>query len=754
MPRVVGALAGAVREVVRVDRAKLSGGPALRASLGMAIPLVAGEAAGHLLVSVTAAIGALAGGLASLQGTYRSRAGLVVMASTGMGLSALVGTTVGHVAGVDIALVAAWGLAAGLLVVFGQAATVVGLQSVVGLLVFSQFTLSLREAAVRAGLVVAGGVLQALLVAVVWPLRRFPAERMALASAYRQLSGYARTVVGSPTSLLGPGVLDDLGTALRDPQPFGARAEMAAYQGLVDQAERVRLALASLATAPQRLSAAGAGDAASALDTAAGAAARLLAAVAEALETARGARPSPQDWAALDQAIDRLRTTAEGGDRSPGGWREAVLRQAHASCEALAGQLRSIVRLAGVPAGEEADLYEDLRAASQPGSGVGTWRRCSTRTLPVRETLQAVRANLTLESEGCRHAIRLAAALALAQAISHLFPLGHGYWLPLTVVIVLKPDFAATFTRGVARCLGTLAGAGLVTAVVATLRPGATGLVVLTLVLYWAAVTFLLANYAVFSVCVAALVVTLLGFTGQPELSLAADRSFYTVLGGALALLAYALWPTWERAVVRDRLARLVEADGRYGEAVLEAWADPAVADPAALHHDRLQARLARSNAEASVDRWMAEPAAQGLSPDLARGILAAVRPYVQAVLTLHLHLPPAGPPRPEVGALANQVRRATAAVAAVLRRGSSTQPLPPLRTVQLNLAAQLGASPTHRDGAALDDQTVVLVSETDAMVNAVDTLGDLAGLQPTPGPGPPAGLQPTPRPGPPAGPG
>lgn len=94
-----------------------------------------------------------------------------------------------------------------------------------------------------------------------------------------------------------------------------------------------------------------------------------------------------------------------------------------------------------------------------------------------------------------------------------------------------------------------------------------------------------------------------------------------------MALLAYAAWPTWARTLVPDRLAALVEADGRYGRSVLAAWADPAEADPAALQRDRLDARLARSNAEAVVDRWLPEPTGHDFDPEVARGVLAAVRP-------------------------------------------------------------------------------------------------------------------------------
>ena len=47
-------------------------------------------------------------------------------------------------------------------------------------------------------------------------------------------------------------------------------------------------------------------------------------------------------------------------------------------------------------------------------------------------------------SPAFRHAVRLAVVIPLATAISYVLPWQRGYWLPLTALIVLKPDFAAT----------------------------------------------------------------------------------------------------------------------------------------------------------------------------------------------------------------------------------------------------------------------------------------------------------------------
>ncbi|MGH9056439.1 MAG: FUSC family protein [Acidimicrobiales bacterium] len=739
MSKIEAALADVARASVRVDRSKLAADVAVRTAIGVGIPLVVGLATGHTLIGVTASTGALSGGFASLQGTYRSRAEVVLVASAAMALSAFVGATVGHLFGPDIVVVAAWGFGAGLAVCLGQAATVVGVQSLVGLVVYSQFHLTAAVAAEEAGWVLAGGVVQTLLVVVVWPLRRFPAERRALSLAYDSLATFARSLVTTPTALLAPGALDALGPVMRDPQPFSREVDTAAHQALANQAERIRLELAAVARGRQRLGDHGEREAAGDVDLILQATSSVLAEVSDALHRARVPAGWDDERYQFETALHGLRATASSSRGARGAWTLATLDDTVRRCEALAGQLRAALRSAAIPAGGEATVLPGVGEAARPETGTiaepgePPAALCSRRRSPLRERVAVLRANLALSSQACRHGMRLAAALAVGEALSHAFSEAHRYWLPLTVMIVLKPDFSSTFTRGLSRVAGTLAGAGLVTVAVAELRPGHVALTALVVFWCWAAITTLLANYAIYSVCIASLVVTLLAFVGEPELHVAADRSLYTVVGAALALLAYALWPTWAAATLRDRLSDLVATEGRYGQEVLRAWVDPGRADRGGLQRARLNARLARSNAEAAVDRWLSEPASgDAPSRDTVVAVMAAVRNYVQGVLALHAQLPAGGPVRPEVGALADEVDDALGSVADAIRSGQSRARLPSLRSTQLALVRSLdaGEGATAVGGRrALDGAAVALASDTDLVVNAVNTLGHLVGV-------------------------
>ncbi|MES1161108.1 MAG: FUSC family protein, partial [Bacteroidota bacterium] len=67
--------------------------------------------------------------------------------------------------------------------------------------------------------------------------------------------------------------------------------------------------------------------------------------------------------------------------------------------------------------------------------------------------------NLTLTSNIFRLSLRVAIATIAGYLISLFFPLGHGYWILLTIIVILKPAYSLTKKRNYERLAGTLAGA-------------------------------------------------------------------------------------------------------------------------------------------------------------------------------------------------------------------------------------------------------------------------------------------------------
>ncbi len=155
-------------------------------------------------------------------------------------------------------------------------------------------------------------------------------------------------------------------------------------------------------------------------------------------------------------------------------------------------------------------------------------------------SLRLLYQNLSYRTDGFQHGLRLAVALIYGTILGHKLGLGNSYWLPMTVAIVLKPSFDDTLTRGLARLVGTLVGAGLATLLTVLLKPTPTMLAILSTVFATLSCLLLNVNYAAFAVCITSYVVFLLSLVGLPEARIVHYRVLNTALGGGLAMLMHA----------------------------------------------------------------------------------------------------------------------------------------------------------------------------------------------------------------------
>jgi fusaric acid resistance family protein len=335
-------LRNAGSSALALDWSKFDARAAARCTAGVAIPLIVGMAIGQPWVGVFGAVGALSVGFGSFQDAEHGRVPVMFAAAIGMAVSIFVGTIAGHSTVAATVAAAGWGLVSGLLATLGPAASFVGLQASVSLLVALAFPADPVAAAQRAALVIAGGLLEILLLFAARP-----------------------------------------GTPL-DPRAVRQKAVMS---------------------------------------------------------------------------------------------------------------------------------FHDLR-------GHATWRS------PVRS-----------------HALRLAVALAAATAMYRWLAWPRGSWIPLTALLVLKPELHETFARGLARMGGTIIGAACATAITVALAPGETLLTVFAIVFVWAGYALFRTNYGLFTVCITAYVVFLVVLAGGAEATTAKYRIINTLIGGSLALIFAAVWP-------------------------------------------------------------------------------------------------------------------------------------------------------------------------------------------------------------------
>ncbi|MDB5328657.1 MAG: hypothetical protein JWM57_4226, partial [Phycisphaerales bacterium] len=108
--------------------------------------------------------------------------------------------------------------------------------------------------------------------------------------------------------------------------------------------------------------------------------------------------------------------------------------------------------------------------------------------------------NASPNTAGGRHALRVSVALGVGVLLHHFVALTHGYWVPMTAAILLKPEFHETAIRGIARLSGTLVGAAVATLIASFLHPGPLALGLCLLLAIWACFALQRVNYALYAI--------------------------------------------------------------------------------------------------------------------------------------------------------------------------------------------------------------------------------------------------------------
>ncbi len=666
-------------------------GRASRVAAGVLLPLIVGWASGQIEYGAFAALGALPTGFASFQGVTRSRIEAVAVAGLGMAVSTFVGAVAAATLPSSLILIVlVWGYVTGLAVALGPRYSVAILQWSVGLLIAVGLPQGPAEAALRAGLVLVGGLLQALLVAGSWMIHRGEPERAALAKSYQSLADYASDLAAARLTPPLP-VAFPASSALDDANPFLAAPERLTLLDLLEQAERLRASLAAMAAqAAIRES-----DDKKDIQKLASETATVLNLMADALRVGRAERPNRvRD---VISRVARLKVVAQAP------WRWAG--------EALLGQLRAVARILaqfdGMPAQPSARHRESDSAVVSP-SEIG-----------FIAALATLRANVTLATEAGRHAVRLAIVAGLAESIVQGTGLSQGRWVVLTIFLVLKPDYNSTLSRSFHRAMGTALGAGLGAAAAYLGHLGQGVLIAAAGVGVAAAYALFDVNYLLFSIFLTEFIVVLLDILGIPAIRTAEARVIDTAIGAAMALIAYTVWPTWEGLTAHEKFTRLIDAHREYAIALLDQRAHPSRIDLPTLRALQGAARRARSEAEASTARLFDEPSHPPLTPKIARTLIAAVRRLAHAELALHALIIVRQRRAGQVElTVAQQVNAFTAALDTALSRLivslKTLQPpvrIPALRPLQTAL----------RDQAATVDGALVTI--TDALVDTIDTL-------------------------------
>ncbi|MEK6480962.1 FUSC family membrane protein [Catalinimonas sp. 4WD22] len=190
--------------------------------------------------------------------------------------------------------------------------------------------------------------------------------------------------------------------------------------------------------------------------------------------------------------------------------------------------------------------------------------------------LKIFKDNISLRSTAFRHSIRLTFGCFLGYIISLWLPYGqHSYWILITILVILKPDFSISKKRNYERVLGTVAG-GFTGAIILLLIQNEVAKLILLVIFMILAFSFNKIRYVLSVTFMTALILILFSFIYKTSnLEVTSERIVYTLIGSAIAfLVSYFVLPSWESSQIKNNLINILKANLIYLQKIIARSSD------------------------------------------------------------------------------------------------------------------------------------------------------------------------------------
>lgn len=690
-------------------------GRAVRATVAVMVPLLLG-AGGWIPLSVMfVALVAQNVAMVDVRGSYALRIGLLLAMTTILTAAASLG---GWASGDPVRAIAAAGLVAAAGGVWRHLTPDYGTSLAISSLLV--FLISVSPAATAAPAehhalsALVGGLLGVLLQVIYWPihpqhpLRRIVADSwVAVADLFEALAPgetaeRSRLVHEREATLRT--TLDHTYAALSHAKPSALRPRL----------EELNLAAARLATRVVALN--------TALETAladpasAWLADSLRPVLTSLTNTSRSVAVllvsrQPAHLAAFEVRLRRLthllrsfqaQTPTRLGDPATAAHLREILRQIEQHLPHIHTVLRSTVERADERAAFSLELF-DLQ----------TWT--------LRPLASALHFHRRVDPALVRFTARIAVLVMLGVAAFMYWKIPHGFWLPLTMAIVLQPDYGSTRERAAQRVLGTLAGSLAASLLLWPQLPFAALATAIAATIFGFAY-FLKRRYAVAVVFITLFVVLLTESREPITLWFTFERILSTLVGGAVALVAALLfWPVWERDRLPPVLAAGLEANRDYLSLIAARFAAGGGYDGPAIAAKR-RAETANSALFSSLQRMMADPRNRQDGLERVAALANGNQRLTRAFTVLALHLAAGVPLRlPAFARIASLATELLASLAEAVRADHAPADAEPrlaeLRALTAAAAAELAATGTREH--AVIAQCALIATELGALTLA-----------------------------------
>lgn len=268
-------------------------------------------------------------------------------------------------------------------------------------------------------------------------------------------------------------------------------------------------------------------------------------------------------------------------------------------------------------------------------SKVSLKRQNQSKFLTLQEyRFNVILQNLSFSSTLFRHSLRFTVAIIFAFVLGTLLDIKNSYWILLSIIVIMRPNYGLTKERSKDRTIGTLIGATVAIGIV-LLTQNVVVYAVLAILSLIFAFSLIQQNYKWGAALITLNIVFVYSLMHPDAFQVIQYRVIDTLIGASIAVVAnYVLWPSWEALNLKKVLVNALSKNRSYLLATQALYHDKKKND-LSYKLARKEAFLAISNLNASFQRLTQDPKSKQTEFRLIYSMVTLNQTMVSAIASI-----------------------------------------------------------------------------------------------------------------------
>ncbi|WP_417368810.1 FUSC family membrane protein [Gelidibacter japonicus] len=284
---------------------------------------------------------------------------------------------------------------------------------------------------------------------------------------------------------------------------------------------------------------------------------------------------------------------------------------------------------------DEISAIRRVMANVKDASKVSLKRQNTSQFLTLQEyRLNVIIQNFSWNSTLFRHALRFTVAIIFAFILGTLLDIRNTYWILLTIIVIMRPNYGLTKERSKERIIGTLIGAAIAIGIVLLTQNiivyGVLAIISLTL-----AFSLIQQNLRSAAAFITINIIFVYSLINPDAFQVIQYRVIDTIIGAGIAVIAnYTIWPSWEALNLKNVLVDALHKNRTYLLATQELYYDK---NKNELNYKlaRKEAFLAISNLNAAFQRLTQDPKSKQVEFQLIYDMVTLNQTMVSAIASI-----------------------------------------------------------------------------------------------------------------------